>query len=120
MGCMGLAIKGAEVCMHSLTPHRTALSVLPAISMSLPCPDCEQTFKKPSARSHHCWSRHSKLPLITVGGKEYVVEREGDNLHCPVDQCGHSFPRMEALTKHVKAAHGAMSESSMLSPSPMG
>lgn len=120
MGCMGLAIKGAEVCIHSLTPRRTAPSVLPAVSMSLPCPDCEQTFKNPSARSHHRWSRHSKLAPITVGGKEYVVEREGDNLYCPVDQCGRSFPRREGLTKHVQAAHGTTSESSMPSPSPMG
>lgn len=117
---MCLAIEGGEVCMDSLTPRRTAPSFLPAVAMSFPCSDCEQMFKNAAARSHHRWSQHSKLVPITVGGKEYIVEREGDKLYCPVDQCKRSYTRKEAFTKHVKAAHGIMSESSMASPSPTG
>ena len=117
---MGTAIKGGEVCTHSLTLRRTAPSFLPAVAMSFPCSDCQQTFKNAAARSHHRWSRHSRLASITVGSNEYVVEREGDRLYCPVDQCRRSYTRREAFTKHVKAAHGIMSESSMPSPLPTG
>jgi len=88
--------------------------------MSLSCADCEQTFDNPGARTHHRWSQHSEIPPITVDGKEYSVERKGDRLLCPVEQCGRSYANRETFTKHVKAAHAVVKESSRSYPSPSG
>ena len=100
-----------EARTHSLTPRRTTPNVSPALVMSFPCPDCGHTFKNAAARNHHRWSQHSQIPPLTVDGKEYVVEREGDRLHCPIDQCRRSYTGRDKFMKHVKAVHGIMSES---------
>ncbi|KAG8215588.1 hypothetical protein J3R82DRAFT_7440, partial [Butyriboletus roseoflavus] len=73
--------------------------------MSFPCSDCECTFKNPSAQNYHHWSQHSKIPLISVAGKEYAIKREGGVLQCPVDQCGRSYTSREAFAKHAKTVH---------------
>jgi uncharacterized C2H2 Zn-finger protein len=86
--------------------------------MSFSCPDCQQTFNNPAARSHHRWSQHSEIPPITVDGKEYSVERKGDRLLCPVEQCGRSYASQETFMKHVKAAHAIVRESLRSYPSP--
>jgi uncharacterized C2H2 Zn-finger protein len=97
-----------------------SVSPAPALAMSFSCPDCEQMFKNATAHSHHCWSQHSNIPPITMDGKVYAVERKGDRLFCPVEQCRRSYASRAKFTKHVKAAHGIVRESSMPSPSPTG
>ncbi|KAF8554966.1 hypothetical protein OG21DRAFT_1484238 [Imleria badia] len=88
--------------------------------MSFPCSDCEHTFENAAARQRHRWSQHSKIPLISVGGKEYAVEREGGTMRCPIDQCGHSYKSRQAFVKHVKTAHGIRDESPTPSPALTG
>jgi len=91
---------------------RGAPGISPAPAMSFPCADCEQMFNNHTARSHHCWSQHIEIPLITMDGKKYGFERRGDRLLCPVKQCRLSYTSKETFTKHIKMAHGVIMKSS--------
>lgn len=115
---MNLAIKDGETCAQNFNPRRIAPSTSPALAMSFPCSDCEQTFENAAARRHHRWNQHSTIPPITVAGKEYTVQWEGGRLWCPAGRCGRSYSSREAFAKHVKAAHGIKSEPSIRSPPP--
>ena len=86
---------------------------------SFPCADCDKTFENAPARNRHRWSQHAQIPPISVGGKQYAVEREEDGtLRCPVHQCGRSYTSRQAFAKHAKIAHGPVSEPPVPSPGP--
>ena len=101
-------------------PARTATVVLPVISMSFRCDDCDQTFDNSGTRSRHRWSRHSVIPTIIVAGTKYTVTREDGKLQCPIAQCGHSYTAREKFVQHTKKAHGVVSRSPTASSSPAG
>ena len=93
------------------------LTVSPALNMSFPCSHCEQTFENAKRRNHHHWSLHCPEFSNTLDGNEYTIKWQDTKLHCPVDQCEHSYPTREAFLRHVRVEH---SGPSIAPPSPVG